>query len=164
MRKRTGQVNQHYVLQVLTSCQIRREEKLQQMECQLKRGKLGPKGARTLAIHCLKFSIWTGVDNLFCPGFGSCSLQVFNCPTIQGKRGESVISNCEPGSKKASSGSDWNLKIWTNTIKLNFRNGSNPELQGILRTSVEQGFQKPQGYTGKGLEGRGQGRECLTPH
>ena len=30
--------------------------------------------------------------------------------------------------------------------------------------SVEQGFQKPQGYRGKGLEGRGQGIECLTPH
>ena len=30
--------------------------------------------------------------------------------------------------------------------------------------SVEQGFQKPQGYTGKGLEGRGQGIEYLTPH
>jgi hypothetical protein len=30
--------------------------------------------------------------------------------------------------------------------------------------SVEQGFQKPQGYEGKGLEGRGQGMECLTPH
>jgi hypothetical protein len=29
--------------------------------------------------------------------------------------------------------------------------------------SVEQGFQKPQGYAGKGLEGRGQGMECLTP-
>jgi len=30
--------------------------------------------------------------------------------------------------------------------------------------SVEQGFWKPQGYTGKGMEGRGQGMECLTPH
>ena len=31
-------------------------------------------------------------------------------------------------------------------------------------SSVEQGFQKPQGYEGKGLEGRGQGRDILTPH
>ena len=31
------------------------------------------------------------------------------------------------------------------------------------RVSVEQGFWKPQGYTGKGIEGRGQGMECLTP-
>ena len=30
-------------------------------------------------------------------------------------------------------------------------------------SSVEQGFWKPQGYTGKGMEGRGQGMECLTP-
>jgi hypothetical protein len=30
-------------------------------------------------------------------------------------------------------------------------------------SSVEQGFQKPQGYMGKDLEGRGQGSECLTP-
>ena len=29
--------------------------------------------------------------------------------------------------------------------------------------SVEQGFQKPQGYMGKGLEGKGQGIEYLTP-
>ena len=30
--------------------------------------------------------------------------------------------------------------------------------------SVEQGFWKPRRYTGKGLEGRGQGTEQLTPH
>ena len=30
--------------------------------------------------------------------------------------------------------------------------------------SVEQGFWKPRGYVGKGLEGRGQGTEQLTPH
>ena len=30
--------------------------------------------------------------------------------------------------------------------------------------SVEQGFWKPRGYVGKGLEGRGQGTERLTPH
>jgi len=36
--------------------------------------------------------------------------------------------------------------------------------QAIAELSVEQGFQKPQGYMGKGLEGWGQGRECLTPH
>ena len=29
--------------------------------------------------------------------------------------------------------------------------------------SVEQGFWKPQGYMGKGMEGRGQGMEYLTP-
>jgi len=34
----------------------------------------------------------------------------------------------------------------------------------IERFSVEQGFQKPHEYMGKGLEGRGQGIECLTPH
>ena len=33
-----------------------------------------------------------------------------------------------------------------------------------VKPSVEQGFQKPQGYRGKVLEGRGQGIECLTPH
>ena len=33
-----------------------------------------------------------------------------------------------------------------------------------LSTSVEQGFWKPRGYAGKGLEGRGQGTERLTPH
>jgi hypothetical protein len=33
----------------------------------------------------------------------------------------------------------------------------------LRKSSVEQGFQKPQGYAGKGLEGRGQGMECLTP-
>ena len=37
-----------------------------------------------------------------------------------------------------------------------------PEGQKIL--SVEQGFWKPRGYAGKGLEGRGQGMEQLTPH
>jgi len=36
--------------------------------------------------------------------------------------------------------------------------------EGAVMFSVEQGFQKPQGYMGKGLEGQGQGRECLTPH
>ena len=30
--------------------------------------------------------------------------------------------------------------------------------------SVEQGFWKPCRYAGKGLEGRGQGMEWLTPH
>ena len=30
--------------------------------------------------------------------------------------------------------------------------------------SEEQGFGNPCRYTGKGLEGRGQGMDCLTPH
>ena len=34
----------------------------------------------------------------------------------------------------------------------------------LFCTSEEQGFGNPCGYTGKGLEGRGQGMECLTPH
>ena len=34
----------------------------------------------------------------------------------------------------------------------------------VASCSVEQGFWKPRGYTGKGLEGRGQGMERLTPH
>ena len=34
----------------------------------------------------------------------------------------------------------------------------------LLAPSVEQGLWKPCGYTGKGLEGRGQGTEWLTPH
>ena len=45
--------------------------------------------------------------------------------------------------------------------------GSEPPHQSNGQTtmiSVEQGFQKPQGYAGKGLEGQGQGMECLTPH
>ena len=40
--------------------------------------------------------------------------------SIWGKRGKSFMSNCEPGSNKASD-SGWNLKTWTNMIKLNFR-------------------------------------------
>jgi len=39
-----------------------------------------------------------------------------------------------------------------------------PKTSGRPKCSIEQGFQKPQVYTGKGLEGRGQGIECLTPH
>ena len=31
-------------------------------------------------------------------------------------------------------------------------------------SSDQQGFGNPCRYTGKGLEGRGQGMECLTPH
>ena len=34
----------------------------------------------------------------------------------------------------------------------------------LVFSSVEQGFWKPRGYAGKGLEGRGQGTERLTPH
>jgi len=37
------------------------------------------------------------------------------------------------------------------------------DLVTSLSSSVEQGFWKPQGYAGKGMEGRGQGMECLTP-
>ena len=126
MRKRTGRVNRRYVLQVLTSCQIRREEKkMRRMECQLKGESGYPKvlePSRTLTIRCPEFSIRMGVDNPFCPWFGSSSLQ----PTIQGKRGECFMSNREPGSNKASCDSEWNLKIWTNAIKAKFQKRKQP--------------------------------------
>ena len=40
----------------------------------------------------------------------------------------------------------------------------NVEVLLCMHDSEEQGFGNPCGYTGKGLEGRGQGMECLTPH
>ena len=53
---------------------------------------------------------------------------------------------------------------WTCKHYLGQRENSVYVVNRTMSDSEEQGFGNPCRYTGKGLEGRGQGMECLTPH